>query len=80
MITVIRVGHPSYTGVNRYAVHKSYRSALIDLLGRRVSMAHAHKALRSALKGSHASCSVFSRSNPRVALSTVEVTSAIVCA
>jgi len=49
-----RLGHPAYprNGMNRCASHSNYRDALKDLLGRKVPMADAHRALRAALNGS----------------------------
>jgi hypothetical protein len=66
----INIGHPSYSGANRSAQHFKYSTALWDLLSRGVPMAKAHKALREALKGSHATCSRYSRG---YAVETVEV-------
>lgn len=70
------IGHGAYSGANRYACHATYSSALRDLLSRRVPMPHAHRALKSALSGSHATCSVYSTapSGRKVAIDTVEVT------
>jgi hypothetical protein len=77
-ITVIRVGHPSYQGTNRYASHTRYRDALRDLLQRGIRMRDAHRGLKSALGGSHATCPRYSRTKPHITLDSVEVCTAII--
>ncbi len=77
-ITVIRVGHPSYRGLNRYAGHTRYRDALRDLLQRGIRMRDAHRAIKSAMGGSHAVCSRYSPTKPHISLGCVEVCVAII--
>jgi hypothetical protein len=50
------IGHPPYRGGNRPASCRTYAAALRELLGRRVAMKDAQRALRAAVLGSHATC------------------------
>lgn len=57
-----RIGHGAYSGANALAFAVGYREALQILLRRKVWMAEAHKTLKEAMRGSHATCSTMSKS------------------
>lgn len=51
------IGHGAYGGANRPQHAKSYANALMILAMRRVPLEDAQRALKSAMEGSHATCS-----------------------
>ena len=66
-----RVGHPVCSGANAFKAHWKYAQALHDLMSRGVPMKAAHRALKQALAGSHATCSTMRNGR---STDTVEVT------
>ncbi len=79
---ISRIGHSAYTGANAPASAPTYAQALRILLQRGAGMRGAHRALQSAMKGLHATCSRMSRmpSGCWVGVETIEVSARFVSA